>query len=77
MKSPHQSPPEAASGDNPVDIEVEFLGFGVEEPFTGPVGEMTTSQVVPEFGTIAVMILGVAIISIIALTARSKVIPRL
>ena len=69
--------PMAASGDSPVDVEVEFLGFGVDEPFTGPVGHMEEAQVVPEFGTIAVMILGVAIVSIIAVTARSKVIPRL
>ncbi len=67
----------AASGDNPVDVEVEFLGFGIDPPFTGPIGQMEDAQVVPEFGTIAVMILGVAIISIIAVTARSKVIPRL
>ena len=62
--------PAAASGDSPVDVEVEFLGFGINEPFTGPIGEMSTTQVVPEFGTIAVMILGIAIISIIAVTAR-------
>jgi len=67
----------AASGDSPVDVEVEFLGFGIDEPFTGPIGQMGDIQVVPEFGTIAVMILGVAIVSIIAVTARSKVIPRL
>jgi len=39
--------------------------------------EMIGTSVVPEFGTIAVMILGISIISIIAVTARSKVIPRL
>jgi len=69
--------PSAASGDNPVDVEVEFLGFGIDPPFTGPIGHMEEAQVVPEFGTIAMMILGVAIISIIAVTARSKVIPRM
>ncbi|MCA9811532.1 MAG: PEFG-CTERM sorting domain-containing protein, partial [Nitrosarchaeum sp.] len=35
------------------------------------------SKVVPEFGTVAMMILSVAIISIIAVTAKSRVIPRL
>ena len=69
--------PMAASGDNPVDVDVEFLGFGIDPPFTGPIGQMEETQVVPEFGTITVMILGVAIVSIIAVTARSKVIPRL
>jgi len=70
--------PSAASSANPVDVEVEFLGFGTNEPLTGPdIGDMEKIQVIPEFGTIAVMILGISIISIIAVTARSKVIPRL
>ncbi len=73
--------PSAASGDNPVDIDVEFLGFGLpdDDPstWTGPIGQMGETQVVPEFGTIAMMILGVSIVSIIAITARSKVIPKL
>ncbi len=69
--------PSATSDADPVDVEVEFLGFGTNEALTGPIGEYETTQVVPEFGTIAVMILGISIISIIAVTARSKVIPRL
>jgi len=75
----HQTMPllSATSDADPVDIEVEFLGFGTNEVLTGPIGEYETTQVVPEFGTIAVMILGISIISIIAITARSKVIPRL
>ncbi len=70
--------PRATSNADPVDVEVEFLGFGTNEQLTGPdIGDMEKIQVVPEFGTIAVMILGISIISIIAVTARSKVIPRL
>jgi len=70
--------PSAASSANPVDVEVEFLGFGTDEQLSGPdFGDMEKIQVIPEFGTIAVMILGISIISIIAVTARSKVIPRL
>jgi len=69
--------PADSSDASPVDVDVEFLGFGIDEPFTGPIGEDEEIHVVPEFGTIAVMILGVAIISIIAVTARSKVIPRM
>ena len=70
--------PMAASDDNPVDVSVEFLGFGIDKPFTGPIGQMEEAQVVPEFGTtIAMMILGVAIVSIIALSAKSRVIPRI
>jgi predicted secreted protein with PEFG-CTERM motif len=67
----------AASDENPVDVKVTFNGFGINPPFTGPIGQVAQKQVVPEFGTIAVMILGIAIVSIIAVTAKSKVIPRI
>ena len=44
---------------------------------TGPIGEeVVFSNVVPEFGTIAMMILVVSIISIVAVTAKTRVIPR-
>ncbi|MFB5597954.1 MAG: PEFG-CTERM sorting domain-containing protein [Nitrosopumilaceae archaeon] len=69
--------PAAASDAKPVDVKVEFLGYGIDEPFTGPIGEVATKKIVPEFGTIAMMILGVAIVSIIAISAKSRVIPRL
>ncbi len=69
---------EAASDDTPVEVEVMFNGYGIpgEGDFTGPIGQISTMQVVPEFGTIAMMILAVAIISIVAVTAKSRVIPR-
>ncbi|WP_420546259.1 PEFG-CTERM sorting domain-containing protein [Nitrosopumilus sp.] len=61
---------------DPVDIKITFQGFGVDEK-TGPIGEeVVFSNVVPEFGTIAMMILAVAIISIVAVTAKSRVVPR-
>jgi predicted secreted protein with PEFG-CTERM motif len=71
--------PAAASDDAPVEVEVMFNGFGIpgEGDFTGPIGEVATTQVVPEFGAVAMMILAVAIISIVAVTAKSRVIPRL
>jgi predicted secreted protein with PEFG-CTERM motif len=75
-KGVHETAP--LSTDDPVEITVTFQGYGVDAPFTGPIGEQVVfSNVVPEFGTIAVMILGVAIISIIAVTAKSRVIPKL
>ncbi|MDH3312519.1 MAG: PEFG-CTERM sorting domain-containing protein [Nitrosopumilus sp.] len=67
------------SDKNPIDIKVVSLGIGppgAEVNWTGPVGTVATSKVVPEFGTIAMMILAVAIISIVAVTAKSRVIPR-
>jgi len=73
--------PVTASGDNPVDIQVVSLGIGLpgdEANWSGPVDEtVATKQVVPEFGTIAMMILGISIISIIAVTAKTRVIPKL
>jgi predicted secreted protein with PEFG-CTERM motif len=70
--------PMAASDASPVEVTVTFNGFGLPgEAMTGPVGEIATKQVVPEFGTIAMMILAVSIISIIAVTAKTRVIPRL
>ena len=76
-KSIHETAP-LNSGD-PVDITVTFQGYGVEKPFTGPIGEKVVfSKVVPEFGTIAALILATAIISIVVFSAKSKlsIIPR-
>ncbi|WP_428325242.1 PEFG-CTERM sorting domain-containing protein [Nitrosopumilus sp.] len=64
------------SSSDPVDITITFQGYGIDEK-TGPIGEeVVFTNVVPEFGTIAMMILAVAIISIVAVTAKSRVIPR-
>jgi len=77
----HHMIPVAASNDNPVDIQVVSLGIGLpgeEANWSGPIDEIVaTKQVVPEFGTIAMMILGISIVSIIAVTAKTRVIPKL
>ena len=74
-KGMHKTAP--LSSSDPVNITVTFQGYGVNDPKTGPIGEKVVfSNVVPEFGTIAMMILAVAIISIVAVTAKSRVIPR-
>ena len=63
---------------DPVEITITFQGYGVNDPKTGPIGEKVVfSKVVPEFGTIAMMILAVSIISIVAVTSKTRVIPRL
>ena len=69
--------PMDASSTMPVNVEVTFNGFGIDPPFTGPAGQVATKQVVPEFGTIAMMILGVAIVSLIAISVKSRIIPKL
>jgi predicted secreted protein with PEFG-CTERM motif len=70
--------PEATSDDAPVNVEIIFNGYGLPgDDKTGPIGQVASKQVVPEFGTITMMILAVAIISIVAITAKSRVIPKL
>ena len=62
-----------ASDDLPIDVTVTFQGFGMPgEEMTGPVGLTSNAQAVPEFGTIAALILVVAIASIIAVSAKSR-----
>jgi predicted secreted protein with PEFG-CTERM motif len=77
----HNTIPVAASSANPIDIQIKSLGIGLpgeEATWSGPKDVVvTTKQVVPEFGTIAMMILGISIVSIITVTAKSRVIPRL
>jgi len=67
------------SEESPLDIKIVSLGIGppdAEDDWTGPTGTIDTIQIVPEFGTIVMMVLAVAIISIVAVTAKSRVIPR-
>jgi len=64
------------SDESPIVIEVVSLPGEGDIDWNGPTGIVATSQVVPEFGTIAMMILAVAIISIVAVTTKSRVIPR-
>jgi predicted secreted protein with PEFG-CTERM motif len=66
-----------ASDDSPVTITVNAVGFGHDEQYQEVFGEIAKQQVVPEFGTIAMMILVVSIIAIIGITAKSRIIPRL
>ena len=58
----------AASTDNPVDIEVTFLGYGIDPSLFDPEGQVISKHVIPEFNGIAIMILAVTLISIIVAT---------
>jgi len=62
-----------ASDSMPVVVTVESVGFGHDDLYVDVTGEIATKQVVPEFGTIAAMVLAIAIISIIAVSAKSKI----
>lgn len=70
----------ALKSDSPVHIQVTILGIGLpgeEATWTGPKGDVVSLQVVPEFGTIAALVLAISIVSIIAVTAKTRVIPKL
>ncbi len=57
------------------NYEVTAQIVGIEfNPLSTPLTSDFNIQVVPEFGTIAMMILGVGIVSIIAISAKSRVI---
>ncbi|HSA76966.1 MAG TPA: PEFG-CTERM sorting domain-containing protein [Nitrosarchaeum sp.] len=62
------------ASDEPVNIKVTLLGFGTgdESQWSGPKGEVLMFNVVPEFGTIAMMILVISIMSIVIVSAKSK-----
>ena len=71
---------DALSSDSPVDVQVTILGIGLpgeEANWTGPKGDVVSLQVVPEFGTIAALVLAISIVSIIVVTAKTRVIPKL
>jgi predicted secreted protein with PEFG-CTERM motif len=71
-KGVHETMPLDSS--DPVDITITFQGYGVDDPKTGPIGEeVIFSNVVPEFGTIAMLILALAIISIVAVSTKSRI----
>ncbi len=62
------------NGNYKVTAQIVGIEFN---PLPTPLTDDFNMQVVPEFGTIAMMILGVSIVSIIAITAKSKIIPKL
>ena len=73
----HQTPPLAvAASETPVDVSVYLYGFGMQE-VTGPSGDVASYRVVPEFGAVAMAVLAAAIVSIIAITAKTRLAPRI
>lgn len=65
------------TSDNPVDIKITLQGDNINLPFDWPKGEAIDVKTVPEFGMITTMVLALSIISIIAITTKSKIIPKL
>jgi len=67
--------------DDPVDIKVTVLGFGLpddEENWSGPRGEILMFNVVPEFGAIATVVMLVAIGAVVLMSSKyTRAIPKL
>jgi len=80
MSEPGMHVTESLTSDSPVDVQVTILGIGFpgdEASWIGPQGDVVSLQVVPEFGTIAALVLAISVVSIIAVTAKTRVIPKL
>ena len=63
------------NSEEPVIIEISFNGIGMsenQEELTGPIGEIIMFTVVPEFGTITMMVLALTIITVIILNKAKK-----
>jgi predicted secreted protein with PEFG-CTERM motif len=56
--------------DQPVDIDIKIINAGIDS--FGSNGEVISFHVIPEFGTIVMMVLAVAIVSIIVITAKTN-----
>lgn len=64
------------NSDSPLDIEITLLGLGLpgeQVTWKGPQGEMMQFMAVPEFGTIASLVLVATVSVVVVLGARSKV----
>jgi|GEM_PF-1773242 len=70
---------EILSSDAPVDVQVKILGIGLPDEqasWTGPKDDTIPVHVTPEFGSIVMVMLGVAILSLVAVMRKSNAFPR-
>jgi predicted secreted protein with PEFG-CTERM motif len=68
------------SSDSPVDVEVTILGIGLlkdRTSWTGPNDGVVDFYAVPEFGSLAPLILVIAVVSIITLSTKSRLMSKL
>ncbi len=68
------------SSDTPVNVEVTILGIGLlndRTSWTGPNGEVVDFYAVPEFGSLASLVLVITITSIITLSTKSRLVSKL
>jgi plastocyanin len=70
------------SSSDPVDIQITLNGVGLPtadpSTWTGVKGEtLSFTQIVPEFGPVASIVLAIAVLSMVVFAAKTRVIPRL
>ncbi|MCV0399026.1 MAG: PEFG-CTERM sorting domain-containing protein [Nitrosarchaeum sp.] len=61
---------QALPSDDAVNVKITLQGIGTNPPFTGPQGESIQIIAVPEFGTVAMIILGISILSIVMISKK-------
>jgi predicted secreted protein with PEFG-CTERM motif len=69
----------ALGSADPVDIQVTVLGIGLagdEASWSGPKDATIPIHVTPEFGPLSMVIFGIAIVSIVAVATKSRIIPK-
>jgi len=71
----------ALTSSDPADITITLNGQGLPgtdpSTWTGVKGETLNFHVVPEFGSIAAIVLAIAVIGTIVFTAKTRVLPKL
>ncbi len=66
---------EAQLTDDSVNVQITLQGIGLYPPFTGPQGEVIHVMgtfVIPEFGAIVPVILGIAITTLVIMSRKNK-----
>ena len=60
--------------DSPIEISINLLGFGngTIDTRNPPTNELINFHIIPEFGIITMLILGIAIIFTVAITSKSR-----
>lgn len=65
----------ALKSGEPVDVQITILGIGLPDKkseWTGPKDDIIPIHVTPEFGPITMIVMGIALLSLVGITGRTK-----
>lgn len=65
----------ALKSGEPVDVQITILGIGLPDKkseWTGPKDDVIPIHVTPEFGPITMIVMGIALLSLVGITGRTK-----